>query len=65
MSACGFVVLNLALGGGVGFWSVCVVEFFGVWDYMHMCVYLLEFWRPKSDGVCSPHGSLLGAGRRS
>ena len=66
MSACGFVGFGThALGGGWWVWSLWVVEVFGVWEYMHMCVFVGVLAANDCDGVCSPHGSLLRAGRRS
>jgi len=49
----------------VGVWSLWVVEVFGVGEYMHMCVFVGVLAANDCSGVCSPHGSLLGAGRRS
>lgn len=54
MSACGFV-FALEVGWGS---NHCVWSSFLVFGNIYTCVYLLGCWRPKSDGVCSPHGSL-------
>ena len=59
------LVLTPALGGG---WWVghCVWSgLYRVGRYMHKCVSLGVMAARDCDGVCSPHGSLLGAGRRS
>jgi len=66
VSACGFVGFGThALGGWRRVWSLWVVEVFGVGEYMHMCVFVGVLAANDCSGVCSPHGSLLGAGRRS
>ena len=65
-TVCGFVGFGThALGGWRRVWSLWVVEVFGVWEYMHMCVFVGVLAANDCDGVCSPHGSLLRAGRRS
>ena len=55
--------MPLEVGGGVT--TLCGFGFGGVGRYIHKCVSHELLAANDCDGVCSPHGSLLGAGRRS